>query len=78
MQHLNPLRFATVGLALAIAATATPLASSAADRLLTDKDLKKVSGKVSDWYEAIAEGKGKLEAEADIREELAKLNGKNR
>ena len=78
MQHLNPLRIATVGLALAVAATAAPFASSAADRLLTDKDLKKVSGKVSDWYEAIAEGKGKMDAEADIREELAKLNDKNR
>ena len=44
------------GVALAVAATAAPFASSAADRLLTDKDLKKVSGKVSDWYEAIAEG----------------------
>jgi hypothetical protein len=78
MLHLNSLRIATVGFALAVAATAAPLVSSAADRLLTDKDLKKVSGKVSDWYEAIAEGKGKMEAEADIREELGKLNGKNR
>lgn len=78
MQHHKLLRTASVGLMLAVAAAASPLVSSAADRLLTDKDLKKVSGKVSDWYEAIADGKGKMEAEADIREELGKLNDKNR
>ena len=78
MQHTHLLRTATVGLVLAVAAAASPLVTNAADRLLTDKDLKKVSDKVSDWYEAIAEGKGKMDAEADIREELEKLNSKNR
>ena len=78
MQHLTSLRTAALGLALAAAAVAAPLAASAADRLLTDKDLKKLSGEVADWYEAIAEGKGKMAAEEKVREELEKLNAKNR
>lgn len=78
MQHLNLLRTAGLGLALTAAAVSAPLAVSAADRLLSDKDIKKLSGEVADWYEAIAEGKGKREAEEKVREELEKLNGKNR
>ncbi|QDV07367.1 hypothetical protein Poly30_28910 [Planctomycetes bacterium Poly30] len=72
-----PTSFGTAGLGLACAAlaAASPLITQAS-RQLKDSDIKKVASTLGDYFEAIAEGKGMLEAEADFYEEVNKVNEK--
>ncbi|MEM1449628.1 MAG: hypothetical protein AAF957_04780 [Planctomycetota bacterium] len=70
------LRTGLLGTALAVIAVATPLVSLTGDRVLNDKDIKKLSNELASWFEALDARKGKLDAEEGVREELEKLNKK--
>ncbi len=75
MRFITPLRGASLGLALAAFAVATPLLPQA-ERKLKDSDVKKVSKALGDYYVALEKGKGRLEAEADFIEQVQKVNEK--
>lgn len=69
-------RIALAGAACSAVALASPLVTAQDDRLLDDRDLRKVTGALGEWLEALNEGEDTLEAETDFREELEKLNEK--
>ena len=75
MRFLIPIRGATLGLAFAALAVATPLLPQA-ERKLKDSDVKKVSKALGDYYVALEANKGILEAEADFIEQVKKVNEK--
>jgi pimeloyl-ACP methyl ester carboxylesterase len=75
MRFITPLRGASLGLACAAFAVATPLLPQA-ERKLKDSDVKKVASALGDYYVALEKGKGRLEAEAEFIEELQKVNEK--
>lgn len=76
MRFITPLRGVGLGLACAAFAMATPYLPQA-DRKLKDQDVKKVAKALGDWYETLEnKNKGKLEAEADFMEEMAKVSDK--
>lgn len=76
MRSIRPLRTAALGAALAAIAVAAPATQTEPDRVLKDKDLKKLSSELAEWFEALDAGKGKMEAEEAVRKELDKINDK--
>ncbi len=75
MRFITPLRGASLGLAFAALAVATPFLPQA-ERQLKDSEVKKVAKALGDYYVALDAGKGKLQAEADFIEEIEKVNEK--
>ena len=69
-------RITLAGAACSAVALAAPLVSVQDERILEDRDLRKVTGALGEWLEALNEGEDTLEAEAEFREELEKINEK--
>ena len=66
---------AGLGLACAALVAASPFVPQA-ERQLKDSDVKKVASALGDYYTALNENKGRVQAEADFFEELQKVNEK--
>ena len=69
-------RFALAGAACSAVALAAPLVAAQDERLLEERDLRKVTGALGEWLTALNEGEDTLEPESDFREELQKINEK--
>ncbi len=75
MRFPHSLRTASLGLVCAVAVAASPFVPQAS-RQLKDSDVKKVASALGDYYEALETKKGRLQAEADFMENMAKVNAK--
>lgn len=64
------------GLIAGAACAVLVAASPNVDRVLKDKDIRKISSSLADWLEALEENSGRVEAEEDVRSELESLNKK--
>ncbi|MEM9802580.1 MAG: hypothetical protein AAGA20_19800 [Planctomycetota bacterium] len=73
---MHPLRTAVLGGIAAAVAFSAPFVQEGGERLLSDRDMSKLSRELTDWFTALEERKGRLDAEEGLRKELDKINSK--